>query len=238
MKLLSKVFLIGIMIVARPATATDEIHYIGFNKFETMDVTNSSDAFNEYIRQLTPIMSRYGMTVQSYDVVHGGSKALDADVVTFGSARNQESFQAFFQDPEFQKIFPLLIGALSEHQVIFTGRPFAITGKDNGHTLLSLSWVKGDPVKSLAKLGMLNEGISQVFDTYGVQQIAQASGVMSSRGLAEEVTQTSPPELLELWSMDDAHGFYDDPLVKAASDDVANLVLHSESFWLKPRNIR
>lgn len=238
MKLANKVFLMVIMIAAIPATANDEIHYIGFNKFETQDVTNSGNAFNEYIRQLTPIMSRYGMTVQSYDVVHGGSDALDADVVTFGSARSQESFQAFFQDPEFQRIFPMLIGALSEHQVIFTGRPFAITGKDNGHTLLSLNWVKGDPGQTLARLNMLNEGISQVFDTYGVRQIAKASGVMSSRGLAGEVIQTSPPELLELWSMDNAHGFFDDPLVKAASEDAENLVLHSESFWLKPRNIR
>ena len=54
--------------------------------------------FDDYIRKLRPIMSRYGMTVDSYDVQHGGSDKLSADVVTFGSASDEESFQAFFQD--------------------------------------------------------------------------------------------------------------------------------------------
>ncbi len=238
MKLQNKV-LMGVLmslVIMSSASAGDQIHYIGFNKFAAEDA--SSETFNEYIRQLTPIMARYGLTVESYDVLHGGTEELDADVVTFGSAPNLESFQSFFQDPEFQKIFPMLVGALSGHQVIFTGGPFTITGKHNEHTLLSLCWVKGEPEQTLAKLDLLNEGISPVFDTYGVRKMAQAKGVMSNRGLAGDITQTSPPELLELWSIKDAHGFYDDPLVKTAGEDAENLVTRKEAFWLKPRQIR
>jgi len=221
-----------------PAHAGDTIHYIGFNQFIADHAADSGRVFDDYIHQLRPIMSRYGMTVDAYDVLHGGTEQLAADVVTFGSAPDQESFQAFFADPEFQEIFPMLAGALGGHQVIFTSDAFALTGREPGHTLLSLNWVDGDAAEGVAKLQDLNHRISPVFDRYGAHQIAHTAGVMASRGLAAEVTATTPPQLLELWSISDAHGFFDDPLVQASNKEAELLLTRSESFWLRLRDIR
>ena len=221
-----------------PARAADTIHYVGFNKFVTDQEAESGRVFDDYIHQLRPIMSRYGMTVDAYDVLHGGTEQLAADVVTFGSAPDEESFQAFFADPEFQQIFPMLVGALGGHQVIFTSGSFAVNGNATGHTLLSLNWVSGDTDVGVVKLQDLNHRISPVFDEYGVRQIAHSAGLMSSSGLAAEVTPTTPPQLLELWSINDAHGFFDDPLVQASNKEAEGLLSRNESFWLRLRDIR
>ena len=135
-----------------PALASGEIHYIGFNRFVADHEAQSSVTFDEYLGKLRPIMDRYGMTVEAYDVLHGGSDQLSANIVTFGTAKDQESFQAFFSDAEFQQVFPMLIGALSEHQVVFTSGPFAIDSEHHGNTLLSMSWFDGDQVEGIAKI--------------------------------------------------------------------------------------
>jgi len=240
MKLILKTCMLVLLatLTGPPAQASNEIHYIGFNRFVAGQEGASSRAFNEYIRKLHPIMSRYGMTVQTFDVVHGGTEDLAADVVSFGSANDEESFQAFFEDPEFQQIFPILIGALSDHQVIFTSGPFSIAGEKRGQLLLSLEWVEGQAAAGVAKLRDLNGQPSAVFDTYGVREIAHTAGVMSSRGLAGEITPTVPPHLLELWAIDDPHGFLDDPLVRSASVEAEGLLSRKESFWLRLRDIR
>ena len=221
-----------------PALASGEIHYIGFNRFVADHEAQSSVTFDEYLGKLRPIMDRYGMTVEAYDVLHGGSDQLSANVVTFGTAKDQESFQAFFSDAEFQQVFPMLIGALSEHQVVFTSGPFAIDSEHHGNTLLSMSWFDGDQVEGIAKINTLNAQASAVFDTYGVQQLAQSTGVLSSRGLAADVVEAEAPQHLELWSIRDAHGFFDDPVVTATNEDTLKLVSRSESFWLRYRVIR
>jgi len=239
MKILSKLCVVVLLAVLAgvPALAKGEIHYIGFNRFIADQATESGIVFDDYIRKLRPIMSRYGMTVDSYDVKYGGSDVLTADVVTFGTAMDQESFQAFFEDPDFQQIFPMLLTALSDHQVIFTADPFAVSGKTGGNTLLTLGWVDGDPAAGLARLKALNDEIRPVFGTYGVELAAQTAGVMSNRGLAAEVTPTTPPHLLELWSIRDAHGFFDDPIVQSSNEAAEQVVSRSESFWLRPRDI-
>lgn len=221
-----------------PAHATDTVHYVGFNKFVADHEAESSRVFDNYIHRLRPIMTRYGMTVDAYDVLHGGTGELPADVVTFGSAPDEASFQAFFADPEFQEIFPMLVGALGGHEVIFTSGPFAVAGHEAGHTLLSLSWVRGEAEESVGEIQALNENTSAVFDRYGVQQIADTAGLMSNRGLAAEITPTTPPQLLELWSIRDAHGYFDDPFVQATNKKTKDLITRSESFWLKERVIR
>jgi hypothetical protein len=240
MKILFK-FCVLILLIAQsgsPATASGEIHYIGFNRFVAAQAMESGTIFDDYIRQLRPIMSRYGMTVDSYDVQHGGSDELTADVITFGTATDNESFQAFFEDPEFQQIFPMLLAALSDHQVIFTSDPFAVRSQKGAHTLLTLDWVNGDSDAGLARLEALNDKLRPVFGTYGVELAAQTSGVMSNRGLAAEVTPTAPPQLLELWSIRDAHGFFDDPVVRSSTEAKDQVLSRSEAFWLSPREIR
>ncbi len=123
--------------------AANAINFVGFNAFDKTDLKQSNRLFDNYIHQLIPIADKYGMTFGIYDVSHGGSETLDADVITFGSVPDMESFQAFFQDPEFAKISPMLHTALSGHQVIFTHSGFAPT-PSRGHTLLSLLWLQGD----------------------------------------------------------------------------------------------
>lgn len=234
----SYLFTLLAVIANLPAHATDTIHYVGFNKFVADHEADSGRVFDDYIHQLRPIMARYGLTVDAYDVLHGGTEDLSADVVTFGSAPDEESFQAFFADAEFQQLFPMLVGALGDHQVIFTSEAFALTGQEAGHALLSLNWVNGDAAEGVATLQDLNHRISPVFEQYGAQQIAYTAGLMSSRGLAAEITPTVPPQLLELWSISDAHGFFDDPLVQASNKEADAMISRNESFWLKARDVR
>ncbi len=80
------------VIAHSPGHASDTIHYIGFNKFVADHEAHSSRTFDDYIRKLRPIMSRYGMTFDAYDVLHGGGEDLEADVVTFGTAKDEDSF--------------------------------------------------------------------------------------------------------------------------------------------------
>ena len=65
------------VLVGAPADAGDTIHYIGFNKFVADPEADSGRVFDDYIHQLRPIMSRYGMTVDAYDVMHGGTEDLE-----------------------------------------------------------------------------------------------------------------------------------------------------------------
>ncbi len=240
MKILFKLCLFVLLttLAGPPALASGEIHYVGFNRFVADKATDSGVVFDDYIRKLRPIMSRYGMTVDSYDVQHGGSDELSADVVTFGTASDSESFQAFFQDPDFQQVFPLLLTALSDHQVVFTSGPFAVSAKKGRHTLLTLEWIDGDPAAGLARLQAMDDELGPVFGTYGVELKAQSAGRMSNRGLATEVTPTEPPHLLELWSIRDAHGFFDDAKVQSSNEAAEQVVSRSESFWLRSREIR
>jgi len=227
-----------VLCASLPANAGDTVHYVGFNKFVADHEADSGQIFDDYIHRLRPIMSRYGLTVDAYDVLHGGTDELSANVVTFGSAPDEESFQAFFADPEFQQLFPMLIGALGDHQVIFTSSAFTVGERESGHTLLSLNWVEGDATEGVVKLQDLNDRMSPVFRQYGVRQIAHSTGVMSNRGLAAEITPTTAPQLLELWSIRDAHGFFDDPLVQASNGEAEAVTSRNESFWLRLREIR
>ena len=100
--------------------ASNTVHYIGFNTLNSDDKESSGKIFDRYIHKLMPIMEKYEMSLQIFDVVHGGSEKLKADRVTIGSVKNMETFKAFFSDPDLQAILPMLDNALSEHQVIFT----------------------------------------------------------------------------------------------------------------------
>ena len=225
-------------ILAAPATVAEDpqIHYMGFNAFGA-DKAKSSEVFDAYLETLRPIMARYEMTADAYNVVHGGSDNLRADVVTFGTAKDQASFQAFFQDPEFQKIFPMLLGALDDHQVVFTSGAFVPNPQHGAHTLLSASWFKDGAEAPLKTMASINHKIEPVFAKYGVEMLGHTAGVYSNRGLAAEVKDTHAPQLIELWSIKDAHGFLDDPLMKEAGHDLEALVERSEDFWIVRRPV-
>jgi len=239
MKLAIKTILLTVLSVMflGKAFGNDEIHYIGFNAFPEGDKGISGKVFNDYIQDLLPIMKRYGMTFDIYNVVHGGSDDLKADVVTFGSVKNMKVFQQFFQDPDFITIFPTLHNTLSSHQVVFTTSAFEQKQNTSGHTLLSLNWLLGEPTDSAVKVAQLLKATENLFEQYGVNKLVTSSGVMSNKGLAAEVEKTIPPHHVELWSIDNAHGFLDDSQVKKTHSKIKTLVQRSEGFWLEKRKI-
>jgi len=218
-------------------SADTQIHYMGFNSFGA-DKAASGKAFDAYIVKLRPIMARYGVTGDPYSVVYGGKGELKADVVTFGTAKDQASFQAFFQDPELQAIFPMLIGALNDHQVVFTAHSFAPGPERAGaNVLLSVNWLKGDTAEATMAVQALTEKASAIFSKYGVERLGKTVGVYSNRGLAAEIEDTVPPHLVELWAMKDAHGYFDDPVSLATEKEAKSLITRSESFWITERKI-
>jgi hypothetical protein len=244
MKLIIKAVLLSFLTITflavtflNKAYANDKIHYIGFNAFLEENKGVSGRAFDDYIKNLLPIMKRYGMTFDIYNVVHGGSDDLQADVVTFGSVKNMAVFQKFFQDPDFIAIFPRLHGALSSHQVVFTTSAFEQQQKSSGHTLLSLNWLTGEPTASADKVAQLFNSTVNLFEQYGVNKLVSSTGLMSNKGLAADVEQTAPPHQVELWSIDNAHGFLDNAEVKKMHHNVKKLVQRSEDFWLEKRKI-
>ena len=182
-------------------------------------------------------MARYGMTLEVYDVAYGDSKDINADVVTFGTAKDMPTFQQFFQDPELHEIMPMLEQSLNSHQVIFTSGSLEKQYKSNANTLLSLLWFKGDHSNASESVAMLTNKVTGKFFQYGVQKLTTAQGLMSNKGLGTENEQTLPPQQVELWSMTDAHGYFDDPQVINIEKKVKNYTSRSDNFWLKPRLI-
>ena len=217
--------------------AANAIHFVGFNVFDKSNLKQSSALFDDYIHQLIPIAGKYGMEFGIYDVSHGGSAELDADVVTFGSVPDMDSFQAFFQDPEFAKISPMLHTALSGHQVIFTEGGFAPSPAE-GHTLLSLVWLQGDPAKATKALDSIQAESLSAFNQYGVSLQSESVGVRSNKGLQQEILPTTPPHQMEIWSLRDAHGYLESAHAKAAHQKALHYISRAEDFWLKTRELR
>lgn len=238
MKNLCKKILMAVALIVGsvPSIADGEVHFVGFNSLKIENKEHQKATFDAYIQKLKPIMARYDVTTDVYDVVYGGKGDIKADFVTFGTAKDQESFQAFFQDPDFHGIFPMLLGALQEHQVVFTAAPFAPDANAiPGHTFLALNWLKGDAVQARAKIASLTERLAPINKKYGARKIAFGTGVYSNKGLAAEVADTMPPGFVELWSIRDAHGLFDDAEVKTVFAEAKEVVARSETYWLRER---
>jgi hypothetical protein len=145
--------------------------------------------------------------------------------------------QAFFRDPEFQAIFPLLHGALSGHQVIFTSSEFNPKLKPNTHTLLALNWLKEDTKESQLKLKSLFSTLTKTQRQYGVNQLEKTSGLFSNTGLSpDEIQPTAAPHQIELWSLEDAHGYLDHSDTQKANKQAKEYIQRSEDFWITARN--
>lgn len=230
---------LAILVSSLPSVAEGEVHFIGFNSLKAENKAEHTKTFDAYIKKLRPILRRYDVTTDVYDVVFGGDGNVKADFVTFGTAKDQKSFEAFFQDPEFHAIFPMLIGGLSEHQVVFTPQAFAPDGEAiPGHTFLALNWLKDDTQKSRSAIEAITEKLEPFNRKYGARKIAFGMGVYSNKGLAADVVDTTPPQFVELWSIRDAHGLFEDEKAKVIFSETKNLVERSESYWLRERDIR
>ncbi len=239
-KLLIKFALMVVLLLgtAMPSFAEGMVHFIGFNSLKVDNKAHHKDTFDAYIKRLKPILAKYDVTTDVYDVVFGGDGEIKADFITFGTAKDQQSFQAFFQDPEFHQIFPMLLGALDEHQVIFTAEAFSPDAEAiPGHTFLALNWLKGDVVEARKEVDALVQKLAPYNKKYGARKIAFGSGVYSNKGLAAEVVDTTAPQFVELWSIKDAHGLFEDIKAKEIFKETASIVERSESYWLQERKI-
>lgn len=218
-------------------TAAGPVYYVGFNHFSEDQGAGAAQVFTDYKDAIAPIMARYGLTLKTYRVVHAQSDAIEADAITFGTAPDQQSFAAFFADPDFQAQFPKLVGIIKNHVVIFTSEPLAPKRSSPGRdTRLSLYWLKGDTNESAAALLEVDANLAGAKRAFGVTDEGEARGVFANRGLAAEITVITPPDMLMISSFRDAHGYYDDDAVEAAQAKAQHYIAGSSVFWLKEWN--
>lgn len=213
--------------------SNDEVHYIGFNKLIENNLSSNLVKFDDYISKLKPIMTKYGMSLSGYNVTYGGSLALQADIVTFGSAPNMQAMQRFFSDPEFQAIFPILLSVTEQHEVVFTDNSLVPDSKLEGHTLLSLNWLKDNGL--MDKLRKLDMQLDNEKKHFGVEKLKEASGTMSNRGLGGDIENLTPPENLQVWRIQDAHGYFDSKQFKKVNLQAKQYLERVEDFWIEKR---
>ena len=225
--------LLSLLIPAHADEISPQINYVGLNDFID-DLDNADEIFSAYIETIKPIMARHGLTLQTYHVVHAVSDDITADAITFGTAPDQESFQAFFADPDFQMAFPELVGIIENHTVIFTSRPFS-PKHENGErdTLLNLQWVDGNVEENIEKLREIDAGLTSKKRRFDVSDDAEARGALANRGLAAELLEIPAPHVLSVTSYRDAHGYFDNETVKTAHGKAREFLSQTSAFWIE-----
>ena len=225
---------LGSSAVAEDGPMSAPVYYIGFNYFTGDGGDPEVWTFSHYIEQVEPIMARYGMTLETYRVANGRTNALPAHAITFGAAPDQERFAAFFADPDFQEIFPMLTGIIENHTVIFTPEPYSLKDAEGlGETVFSVGWIKpGAEHRAAVEDG--DAQMRQVGEAYGLALLTRAAGLMANEGLAAEITEVTPPDYIELWRIEDPHGLLNDPQYKETVVKARAHVEKSASYWLAP----
>ena len=214
---------------------TPQINYIGFNLFKSDKNGENAAVFDLYVNDLIPIMERYGLTLRTYRVVHGGNDHLNAHAITFGTAPDQQSFGAFFADPEFQQLFPTLVEIIEDHVVVFTQEQFSpSTAKKDNPLLLSAAWLRGEREQSYKALLLLEEGTEIARQRHGARLLARTHGMMASRGIVDPVENIMPPDVVAIWNIDDPHGYYDEPSINEFSKKAREYIENSAALWLQP----
>lgn len=218
------------LVCAEPATP--EINYIGFNDLIDDDALDAEQAFSDYVDAITPIMTRYGLTLETYRVVHADASGLTADAITIGAAPDQESFAAFFADPEFQSEFPKLVSIIEDHTVIFVDGPLPAASED-APTMLSLYWLQEDKSENRAKLAEAEKKLGSAKKSFDVENLAIRAGLMANRGLGGQIETVAPPDMVFLTTFGDAHGYFDDPRVKSVNEEIDAVIRDGGAFWIR-----
>ena len=219
------------MALSSPAKA--QVHYVGFNDF--IDNIDDVDAvFSNYTKTIIPIMGRYGLTLKTYRVTYSLGNTITANAITFGTAPDIESFQAFFADPDFQAAFPKLVGIIENHTVVFTDGSFAPKMVEDHHTMIRLDWLKEPIDNNYAALEKLDESLRGLWKTYGVTQIASAHGVTANAGLAGEIKTVPAPQRMVIRNFRDAHDYLEQESVENVHEAMKKHVLTSSIFWIEP----
>ena len=211
-----------------------QINYIGFNDFVDSEL-DAEDIFSTYIDTIEPIMAKHGLTLETYRVTHALSDHIPADAITFGTAPDQESFQAFFADPDFQAVFPDLVSVIQNHVVVFTDAPFAPDGTSAIQPMmLRMHWIREPLESNRASLLALDAPLQGLKDRHGVGQIGEGRGVSANEGLAGEIKEIPAPHVLTLRTFRDAHAYLEAPAVEAAYEKAEEYVKTSSVFWIEP----
>ena len=221
------------LVVAQETAPT--INYVGFNYFKSDQLAQNKKIFSDYIEKLVPIMDRHGMTLETYRVAHGGSDFLKAHAITVGTAPSQESFAGFAADPDFHEIFPTLVGIIEAHTVVFSEDVIEPVSRDeSGHLLLATAWLKEGRADSLEALLKLEQGTAAERQKFGVELQVRTVGVMASRGLTDDLESITPPDVMALWRVNDAHGYFDASKVQDFTGRSQKYFEEHTSFWLQP----
>lgn len=210
-----------------------QIHYVGFNSLKADQKATHDKAFRDYIQALKPIMASHGLTLEVFETTHQNAEQ-PVDYISFGSAPDQASFQRFFDDPAFQALFPVLVGALEHHFVAFTDGPFKPNTEHKSHQLLSVSWLQGDIAQSLKTLNALRVENVNVLERHNVEFVAVRHGVMASTGLADHVEMVPAPNLMEIWQIPDPHTLFDDKAFQNMESDAKQHTQNIRSYWIEP----
>lgn len=211
-----------------------QISYIGFNTLKTDHKPDRVTAFKDYVDTITPIMERYGHTLDVYRVDHNSDPEHPVDFITFGTAPTQEAFQAFFADAEFQQAFPTLVGIIGRHYVTFVGSPVVPERVHGGYTQLTLDWLKpmDDGLRSV--FGGMEERLLSLGHDKGARRTHRAGGTLASTGLTDDLAPAEAPTVVSLWHMTDPHAFLENDSVSALNKRMAGHSKQFRSYWISP----
>ncbi len=218
-------------------TAADhapQVSYIGFNTLKSDHKAANVKAFLGYIKTITPLMEAHGMTLDVYKVDHSSDPEKPVDFITFGTAKDQQSFQAFFANADFQKAFPTLVGVIDAHFVSFVDGPVTPEKNHEGYTQLSLDWLKSTDDGTMEQVAALNHKIEGIAAHHGARQTHRVAGQFASTGLTDDIAPAEAPTIVSVWHMNDPHGFLEHSEVSKLNKQAAENSKMFRSYWISP----
>lgn len=228
--------LVGLSAAGAQETGQPPVAYIGFNTLKSDDKAAHVETFDDYVRAITPIMRRHGMTLSVYKVDHS-DPAHPADFITFGTAKDQASFQAFFTDAEFQAEFPKLVGIIDSHFVTFTDRAVVPAPAHHTYTRLTLDWLRDSGDAAFTQVAAIEHDVAPFAKAHRAARTHHARGLFASTGLADDVAPFEAPSLVSLWQIPDPHGFLEDPGVRSLNDHLSGHFKETRTYWISRHEI-
>ena len=211
-----------------------QVSYIGFNTLKSNHKAANVAAFHEYIRAIKPLMTAQGMTLDVYKVDHNSDPAGPVDFITFGTAKDRQSFQAFFANEDFQRAFPTLVGIIEAHFVSFVDGPVIPEKIHGGYTRLSLDWLKSTDDDMLKRIAEINHKVEEIAAHHGARQTHRVAGQFASTGLTDDIAPAEAPNVVSLWHMKDPHDFLEHSDVSKLNKQAAEMSKMYRSYWISP----
>lgn len=233
--LLTMVLLFSWVVMPASAQAQETtkpiINYIGFNTLKSDNKQVHHAAFHRYVTAVLPIMAKYGMALKVFRVEHNSNPEMPVDFITFGTAPDQEKFQAFFQDKDFQAQFPNLVNAIGAHFVTFNDQTIMPSGQ-RADMQLALEWLSEKTPESEQKMAQINDTLVQLGRSMGATQTHLATGVLASVGLSNDVMPVEPPTSVSVWQMTDPHGFLESKEVQSLNKELSEILREYRTYWI------